>query len=120
MTTQTAHLDPASIAGALAARIPGASPANVTVTITENDPAGGTHTWTGSADGLAAALKDALFSTPQRDTLPAWLYQRFARDRNVPWDDLHEDNRSYWEHEAAAVRRAVARGGFKSSAKVSA
>lgn len=47
------------------------------------------------------------------DMLPAWLYQRFARDLNVSWDDLHDDNRSYWEHEAAAVRRAVARGGFK-------
>lgn len=47
------------------------------------------------------------------DTLPQWLYQRFARDLNVQWDDLADDNQSYWAHEAAAVRRAVARGGFK-------
>lgn len=28
-----------------------------------------------------------------------------------------EDDESYWEHEAAAVRRAVARGGFKEESK---
>lgn len=47
------------------------------------------------------------------DTLPEWLYQRFARNRNVLWEDLPDDTRSYWAHEAAAVRRAVARNGFK-------
>lgn len=48
------------------------------------------------------------------DTLPAWLYQRFARTATVSgWDDLSGDDQSYWAHHAAAVRRAVARGGFK-------
>lgn len=51
------------------------------------------------------------------DTLPEWLYQRFARyRRHAPaWSALSEDDQSYWEHEAAAVRRAVARGGFKTN-----
>ncbi|MFJ7895951.1 hypothetical protein [Streptomyces anthocyanicus] len=48
-------------------------------------------------------------------TLPAWLYQRFMA-HGVGWDQLDEDDRSYWEHQARAVRRAVARGGFKQPA----
>jgi hypothetical protein len=51
----------------------------------------------------------------QDDTLPAWLYQRFMVS-GVGWDNLDEDDRSYWEHHARAVRRAVARGGFKQPA----
>lgn len=47
------------------------------------------------------------------DTLPAWLAQRFGRLPRAPWDEMSPDDQSYWEHEAAAVRRAVARGGFK-------
>jgi hypothetical protein len=48
------------------------------------------------------------------DTLPAWLYQRFAG--GVPaWEFLDDGDRAYWEHHAAAVRRAVARDGFKTS-----
>jgi hypothetical protein len=46
------------------------------------------------------------------DTLPAWLAQRFD-PRGPDWDALSDDDRAYWEHQAAAVRRAVARGGFK-------
>ena len=56
--------------------------------------------------------------TPQRETestLPAWLYQRFNRVAQ-PWESLSDADRSYWEHEAEAVQRAVARGGFKSDA----
>lgn len=51
----------------------------------------------------------------EKDTLAAWLYQRFGKHREgyVPWSQLSNDDRSYWEHEAAAVKRAVARGGFK-------
>ncbi|MEU0589920.1 hypothetical protein [Streptomyces ardesiacus] len=45
-------------------------------------------------------------------TLPAWLHQRFD-PRGPDWDQLDEDDRSYWVHQARAVRRAVARGGFK-------
>lgn len=55
---------------------------------------------------------------PKPDTLPEWLYWRFGGrgDGHAPaWDELTSDDRTYWEHEAAAVRRAVARGGFKSS-----
>lgn len=54
----------------------------------------------------------------ENDTLPQWLYQRFARFRPggpENWSDVTEDGRAYWAHEAAAVRRAVARNGFKGS-----
>jgi len=47
------------------------------------------------------------------DTLPQWLARRFGRA--VAWNDLAEDTRLYWQHEANAVRRAVARGGFKAA-----
>ncbi|MEU8101680.1 hypothetical protein [Streptomyces rubiginosohelvolus] len=46
-------------------------------------------------------------------TLPHWLYRRFASGPTVPaWDLLTADDRSYWEHQARAVERAVKRGGF--------
>ena len=48
-------------------------------------------------------------------TLPAWLYQRFMPG-GVGWERLDGDDRSYWEHQARAVRRAVARGGFRPEA----
>ncbi|MFC1260695.1 MULTISPECIES: hypothetical protein [Streptomyces] len=51
------------------------------------------------------------------DTLAAWLFQRFYLG-SEPWEGLDEDNRSYWEHEARAVRRAVARGGYKTEEPV--
>lgn len=53
------------------------------------------------------------------DTLPQWLQQRF-RYVNVPddWEALGEVERLYWQHEADAVRRAVARNGFKDSRSV--
>jgi hypothetical protein len=46
------------------------------------------------------------------DTFPAWLAQRFDRN-SPPWDGMSDADRTYWEHEAAAVRRALARRGFK-------
>jgi len=49
----------------------------------------------------------------EADTLPAWLHQRFAVGHIHPFEELDEANRSYWDHEARAVRRAVDRGGFK-------
>lgn len=57
------------------------------------------------------------------DTLDHWLYNRFGRlmERLDPtevaknWEQLEEDGKLYWSHEAAAVRRAVGRGGFKTS-----
>lgn len=51
---------------------------------------------------------------PKKDTLAEWLYNRFHLGAN-PWETVGEATQSYWEHEAAAVRRAVARGGFKES-----
>ncbi|MFJ9012298.1 hypothetical protein [Streptomyces canus] len=57
-------------------------------------------------------------ATEEQDTLPAWLYQRFSRSRpNTPaWDRLMDEDRSYWEHHARAVRRAVERNGFREPA----
>ena len=56
-------------------------------------------------------------AAPEVDTLAAWLYHRFdehKHSRRPKWTDLDSDDQAYWEHEANAVRRAVARGGFKS------
>lgn len=62
-----------------------------------------------TADG-----KSATASEP--GTLAAWLYSRFANALDAPaWDLLTEADRAYWEHQARAVRRAVARGGFKAA-----
>lgn len=45
------------------------------------------------------------------DTLAEWLHQRFC---GIPaWDLLSESDKTYWVHQAQAVRRAVARNGFK-------
>jgi hypothetical protein len=52
------------------------------------------------------------YRAAEADTLSAWLYRRFM-PHGVGWDNLDEGDRSYWEHQARAVRRAVARGGFK-------
>jgi hypothetical protein len=46
------------------------------------------------------------------DTLPHWLYVRFGKGP-IAWHELAPGEQDYWTHEAAAVRRAVARGGFK-------
>ncbi len=54
-------------------------------------------------------------TTGEADTLAPWLYRRFMV-AGVGWDQLDEDDRSYWEHHARAVRRAVARGGFRTPA----
>lgn len=53
----------------------------------------------------------------ETDTLAEWLYCRFLTDSalRTPWDCLTTEDKSFWEHEANAVRRAVARGGFKES-----
>lgn len=65
-------------------------------------------------EGRLREIEQAPFSLGEdADTLPAWLYQRFMPD-GEGWDALAEDDRSYWEHQARAVRRAVQRGGFKS------
>jgi hypothetical protein len=50
----------------------------------------------------------------EKDTLAEWLFNRFFK-AGTPWEDLDEDNKAFMEHEANAVRRAVARGGFKGS-----
>jgi len=52
---------------------------------------------------------------PEKDTLAKWLYNRFSTLDMFPhtWERMSQDDKDYWEHEANAVRRAVARGGFK-------
>lgn len=70
---------------------------------------------------------------PPQDTLPQWLYKRFGRgvpnfqgefvwgndyaptygQSRCDWADLSAGDQEYWQHDAAAVRRAVARNGFK-------
>lgn len=49
-----------------------------------------------------------------KDTLPHWLYERFgSKHSTFKWDAMSDGDRTYWAHEAAAIRRAVARNGFK-------
>lgn len=49
------------------------------------------------------------------DTLPEWLYQRFAGNRPYApaWNTLSDGDRDYWTRWADAVRRAAERSGFK-------
>jgi hypothetical protein len=44
-----------------------------------------------------------------RDRLPRWLYERYGQARGVyvPWDDLNEGARIFWQEEADTVIRAV-------------
>jgi hypothetical protein len=48
----------------------------------------------------------------EADTLANWLHLRFGKTVTA-WEYLDLVDREYWEHEAQAVRRAVARGGFR-------
>jgi hypothetical protein len=52
-----------------------------------------------------------------KDTLAPWLANRFD-PQGAPWDGMSDDDRTYWDHQARAVRRAVARGGCKEQAAV--
>lgn len=52
-------------------------------------------------------------SAEPQDTLAEWLFKRFNEYGN--WNRLYPMDKLFWEHEAAAVRRAVGRGGFKTS-----
>ncbi len=51
----------------------------------------------------------------ETDTRPAWLHWRFG-PHGQPWADVPDEDKALWEHQARAVRRAVARGGFKQPA----
>jgi hypothetical protein len=62
----------------------------------------------------ALAARPAEEQPTAPDTLPAWLRQRFTAS-DVSWEHLDDGGRAYWEHQARAVRRAVARNGFKPS-----
>lgn len=74
--------------------------------------------WLELDEERAAVLRQDLAGPggEETDTLPAWLYQRFMTD-GEGWDNLDADQRSYWEHQARAVRRAIARNGFKAAAE---
>lgn len=61
-----------------------------------------------------AALADE--EPDESGTLPQWLHWRFGKHGQT-WDSLGTDDQSHWEHQAAAVRRAVTRGGFKSGGR---
>ena len=87
------------------------------------DPEGDPRYWSAISDvirGLRQQAAEVQQPTPDvaeatPDTLAPWLYQRFMVS-GAGWDCLDEDDRSYWEHHARAVRRAVVRGGFKAPA----
>ena len=66
------------------------------------------HGIAGSADVLPVPAGPE----PQSDTLAAWLHWRFG-PHSQSWNALSDDDQTYWQHQARAVRRAVERGGFK-------
>lgn len=80
----------------------------------QDDPEKGARTLAGMT---TPAERAAAAAEAPADTLPQWLCQRYRRyafpfDKRT-WEQLPDDDRAYWAHEAAAVRRAVARDGFK-------
>jgi hypothetical protein len=80
-----------------------------------NDLAALVSQWCDRATKAEARVAELERPAVDSDTLAAWLSQRFD-PRGPDWEDLTEDDRSYWEHHASAVRRAVSRGGFKAVA----
>jgi hypothetical protein len=65
---------------------------------------------------LRQELAHAQGMQPELGTLAAWLYHRFVPVAGAKaWGDLTDADRAYWTHQARAVQRAVARGGFKQS-----
>lgn len=73
------------------------------------------------AEGSERAFKksEAAMAEAKPDTMAQWLRQRFSPqpfktgDKSEGWDAVSDTEKAYWEHEAAAVKRAAARGGFK-------
>lgn len=63
------------------------------------------------------AFLEQMLDVDPPNTMAEWLFWRFGRlEANAngeKWEELHPDQQSYWVHEAAAVERAVMRGGFK-------
>ncbi|MCX5365857.1 hypothetical protein OG864_44985 [Streptomyces sp. NBC_00124] len=80
------------------------------ISLTHVDPVS-EDVWQAAKEAEALAAAEAEAQKP-KDTLPAWLYQRFNRVAPA-WTSLSDADRSFWEHEAAAVCRAVARDGFR-------
>lgn len=70
------------------------------------------HTTNEAPDDAAKELRVRGADASTTDTLPAWLHWRFGK-HGQRWDYLDVDDQSYWERHAEAVRRAVARNGFK-------
>jgi hypothetical protein len=77
------------------------------------------HSTNEALDDAVKALRDMRDRSVDLEVIPAqsytlapWLYWRFGSN-DQRWDDLADDDKSYWEHHARAVRRAVVRGGFK-------
>jgi len=82
---------------------------------TASDDAPIEHDRTGEKESFATRLMksgtDQMMSDLLDDsTLPEWLAQRFATD---DWDEMSDVDKDYWKHQAAAVTRAVLRGGFR-------
>lgn len=83
---RTAHVR--TITEALAALIPGAKPAHLTVTVTETSPLDGAcNTWTGDAYGLAERIATSLFGRPTGDhpTVPGQAPARYPQLNRQPW-----------------------------------
>ncbi|TGZ14705.1 hypothetical protein DV517_61880 [Streptomyces sp. S816] len=64
---------------------------------------------------LRARVTELEGKTNGPDTLAAWLHWRFGTPAE-PWSEVPDEDKACWEHQARAVRRAVARDGFKTTA----
>lgn len=71
------------------------------------------------SEDMRREIAEARRLDTDNNTMPQWLRQRFSPrpfwtgDPTEGWAELSEADKVYWAHEAAAVKRAVARGGFK-------
>lgn len=101
---RTKAVDLCRLADEAAADAPCGRPASMTVPCSAGE-------WCCKGTGETQQFAPVVTEEPVVDTLAAWLNQRFD-PRGANWEHLDEDDRSYWEHHARAVRRAVARGGF--------
>lgn len=97
-----------------AARNPEAEPQTLAHGLTAKEAAFRLIADTTNNPETAAQFRQAA-DQERADTFPAWLARRMD-PQGPDWDEMGEEDRSHWEHEARAVRRAVARGGFKAEA----
>lgn len=83
MARRNARLD--IITRSLTSLIPGGSRSNMAIVVTERDPSGAAHTWTGTVDGLAERLCTAMYGRgPTAADSPLTQAEDAKRRRDLP------------------------------------